>query len=149
MIQNKFHFAITWKTAAEIIFELVDKNEPFMWLKTWKNSPKWRIIKTDVSVAKNYLDEKEIKKLERTISSYFDYIENQIENKNTFTMQELANSVNKFLKFNDFEILEWKWKISHKQAEEKAFWEYGEFNKTQKIESDFDREVKKYLQSQK
>jgi len=120
-----------------------------MWLKTWKNSPKWRIIKTDVSIAKNYLDEKEIKKLERTISSYFDYIENQIENKNTFTMQELANSVNKFLDFNNFNILDWKWKVSHEKAQEKAFLEYGEFNKTQKIESDFDREIKKYLQSQK
>lgn len=148
MIQNKFHFAITWFTAAEIIYKEVDKNKPFMWLKTWKNSPKWRIIKTDVSIAKNYLDEKEIKKLERTISSYFDYIENQIENKNSFTMEQLANSVNKFLEFNDFKILEWKWKITHIKAEEKAFLEYEEFNKKQKIESDFDREVKKYLSSQ-
>lgn len=141
-IQNKFHFAITWKTAAEIIFEKLDKNSQNMWLNTWKNSPDWRILKSDTTVAKNYLQEEEIKKLERTISSYFDYIENQIDQKKEFTMESLAKSVNKFLEFNDFRVLDNKWKISKKQAEEKAYLEYDEFNKTQKINSDFEKSLK-------
>ena len=142
MIQNKFHFAITGNTAAEIIYKNADKNEKNMWLKTWKNSPDWRILKSDVIVAKNYLTEKEIKSLERLVSSYFDYIELQIERKKTFTMQELADSINKFLDFNDYKILEDKWKISKKQAEEKAINEYDEFNKNQKIISDFEKFLK-------
>ena len=142
MIQNKFHFAITGNTAAEIIYKNADKNQENMWLKTWKNSPDWRILKPDVIVAKNYLTEKEIKSLERLVSSYFDYIELQIERKNTFTMQELADSINKFLDFNDYKILEDKWKISKKQAEEKAINEYDEFNKNQKIISDFEKFLK-------
>lgn len=142
MIQNKFHFAITGNTAAEIIYKNADKNQENMWLKTWKNSPDWRILKSDVIVAKNYLTEKEIKSLERLVSSYFDYIELQIERKNTFTMQELADSINKFLDFNDYKILEDKWKISKKQAEEKAINEYDEFNKNQKIISDFEKFLK-------
>lgn len=146
-VQNKFHFAITGKTAAEIIFENADKNQPFMGLKTWQKATKGRILKSDTIIAKNYLKEKEIKKLERTISSYFDYLENQIEQRNTFTMRQLAESVNKFLEFNNFEILHGKGRISHKEAEQKAFIEYNEFNKTQSIESDFDREVKKLLKS--
>jgi len=144
-IQNKFHFAITGKTAAEIVYEKSDSTKENMWLTTWKNSPNGRILKSDVIVAKNYLEEKEIKKLERTISSFFDYIENFIEQENNFTMQEFAKSVNEFLKFNRFDILECKWSISHALAEEKATTEYEKFNKIQKIESDFDREVKKYL----
>ena len=149
MVQNKFHFAITGKTAAEIIYEKADNKKPFMGLTTWKKSTNGRILKSDVAVAKNYLDEKEIKKLERTIASYFDYIENQIEMRNTFTMEQLAESVNRFLEFNNFRILDCKGKISQKLAEEKAFAEYDEFNKTQPIESDFDREVKKLLKSKK
>lgn len=141
-IQNKFHFAITWKTAAEIIYEKSDKRSQNMWLMTWKNSPEWRILKSDTTIAKNYLSENEIKKLERTISSYFDYIENQIEHRKEFTMESLAKSVNKFLEFNDFKILNNKWKISKKQAEEKAYFEYDEFNKTQKINSDFEKSLK-------
>lgn len=142
MVQNKFHFAITWQTAAEIIYHHTDKTKPFMGLTTRKNAPKWRIIKSDTDIAKNYLPEQEIKKLERTISSYFDYIENQIEQRKQFTMEQLAESVNKFLEFNDFEILEGRWSISHKQAQKKAFAEYDEFNKIQNIESDFDKMVK-------
>lgn len=142
MIQNKFHFAITVNTAAEIIYKNADKNQENMWLKTWKNSPDWRILKSDAIVAKNYLTEKEIKSLERLVSSYFDYIELQIERKNTFTMQELADSINKFLDFNDYKILEDKWKISKKQAEEKAINQYDEFNKNQKIISDFEKFLK-------
>jgi hypothetical protein len=144
-IQNKFHYAITGKTAAEIIFENASKDKPFMGLKTWKKATKGRILKADTIIAKNYLEEKEIKRLERTVSAYFDYIENQIEQRNAFTMEQLALSVNEFLNFNNFKILGNNGIISHEQAEQKAFAEYDEFNKTQKIESDFDREIKKYL----
>lgn len=145
MVQNKFHYAITGQTAAEIVYESVDKNKPFMGLKTWKQSSTGRILKSDVAIAKNYLDEDQIKRLERTVSSYFDYIENQIEMRNTFNMEQLAQSVNKFLEFNNFEILEGLGKVSHKKAEQKAIQEYEEFNKTQEIESDFDKEIKKLL----
>jgi hypothetical protein len=142
MIQNKFHFAISGNTAAEIIYKAVDNKKPFMGLKTWKNSPKGRILKSDTIVAKNYLSEDKIKKLERNITGYFDYIERLIENRTTFTMEKLAESVNKFLEFNHYQILEGKGKISRTQAEEKAFQEYDEYNKKQAIESDFDRFVK-------
>jgi hypothetical protein len=148
MVQNKFHFAITGQTAAEIIYNSADRNKPFMGLSTWKHSPNGRILKSDTNVAKNYLEENEIKKLERTISGYFDYIERLIENRTTFTMEQLADSVNKFLEFNEYKVLDDKGKISHKQAEQKAFDEYDEFNKTQKIESDFDREIKKLLKKE-
>ncbi|MCK5061447.1 virulence RhuM family protein [Candidatus Parcubacteria bacterium] len=149
MMQNKFHFAITGETAAEIVYKKADKDEPFMGLKTWKNATKGRIIKSDTIIAKNYLQESDIKKLERTISGYFDYIERMIEVRATFTMEQLAESINEFLQFNKYEILTGKGKISHKKAEQKAFGEYDEFNKTQKIESDFDREVKKILKKNK
>jgi len=141
-VQNKFHYAITWKTAAEIIYNEADRKKENMWLTTWKNSPEWRVLKSDTNIAKNYLKEEEIKKLERTISSYFDYIENQIEQRKEFTMDKLSESVNKFLDFNDFKVLDWKWKISKKQAEQKAFREYDEFNKIQKIDSDFEKMLK-------
>lgn len=149
MVQNKFHFAITGKTAAEIIYLESDKNKPFMGLKTWKNAPGGRILKSDTAIAKNYLSENEIKKLERTISGYFDYIERLIENRTTFTMEQIAESVNKFLEFNQYKVLDGKGRISHKNAEQKAFIEYDEFNKTQEIESDFDKEVKKLLERKK
>jgi hypothetical protein len=142
MIQNKFHFAITGKTAAEIIYQNADKAKEHMGLTTWKNAPDGRILKTDVIVAKNYLQEKEIKQLERTVTSYFDYIEGLIERENTFTMMQLADSVGKFLTFNDYKILEGKGKISKFQANKKAIKEYDEFNKIQKIISDFDKKIK-------
>jgi hypothetical protein len=143
MVQNKFHFAITGKTAAEIIHQLADKKKDNMGLTTWKNAPDGRIIKTDVIVAKNYLQEKEISQLERTVTGYFDYIEGLIERENTFTMEQLADSVNKFLTFNEYKILQGKGKISKLQADKKAIKEYDDFNKTQKIISDFDKEIKK------
>ena len=145
-VQNKFHFAITGQTAAEIIHGKADKEQPFMGLKTWKRSPSGRILASDVTIAKNYLSEKDIKKLERTISGFFDYVENIIENRQAFTMAEFVKSVNKFLSFNEYRVLDNKGKISHSQAEKKALAEYAEFNKTQPIESDFDREVKKLLE---
>lgn len=143
MVQNKFHFAITGKTAAEIIYQTADKNSKNMGLNTWKNSPDGRILKSDIVVAKNYLEETEIKQLERTVTSYFDYIEGLIERQNAFTMNALAESVNKFLSFNEYKILEGKGKISKISAEKKAIFEYDEFNKTQKIVSDFDKQIKK------
>ena len=143
MIQNKFHFAITGNTAAEIIYKKADKAAENMGLTTWKNAPDGRILKQDVIIAKNYLDEKEIKQLERTVTSYFDYIEGLIERENTFTMEQLAESVNRFLNFNDYKILEGKGTISKIQADKKAIKEYEVFNKTQKIISDFDKQIKK------
>lgn len=142
MIQNKFHFAITGKTAAEIIYETADKQKPFMGLKTWKNSPQGRILKSDTVIAKNYLNEDKIKKLERGIVGYFDYIERLIENRTALTMEKLAESVNNFLEFNKYEVLDGKGSVSHAQAEQKAFQEYDEYNKAQSIESDFDKFVK-------
>ena len=142
-VQNKFHFAITGQTAAEIIHLKADSTKENMGLTTWKHSPEGRILKQDVIVAKNYLQENEIKQLERTVTSYFDYIEGLVERENTFTMLELAESVNKFLNFNEFKILEGKGKTSRIAAEKKAITEYESFNKTQKIVSDFDKEIKK------
>jgi hypothetical protein len=142
MVQNKFHYAITGKTAAEIIHQLADKKKDNMGLTTWKNAPDGRIIKTDVLVAKNYLQEKEISQLERTVTGYFDYIESLIEREHTFTMEQLAESVNKFLSFNEYKILQGKGRISKLQADKKAAKEYDEFSKTQKIISDFDKEIK-------
>ena len=143
MVQNKFHYAITGKTAAEIIYKNADAKKDNMGLVTWKNAPEGRILKSDTSIAKNYLQEKEIKRLERTVTSYFDYIENLIERENTFTMEGLATSVDKFLNFNEFKILEGKGTKSHKQAISKAGKEYDQFNKTQKFISDFDKQIKR------
>lgn len=141
-VQNKFHYAITGKTAAEIIFLQADSKKENMGLTTWKNAPSGRILKTDTNVAKNYLQENQIRQLERTVTGYFDYIEGLIERENTFTMEQLALSVNKFLEFNEYKVLDGLGKKSKKQAENKAFAEYDKFNKTQKIESDFDKMVK-------
>jgi hypothetical protein len=146
MIQNKFHYAITGKTAAEIVFDAADHTKPHMGLTTWKNSPEGRILKSDVTIAKNYLDEQQIRRLERAVTGFFDYIEDLIEEENTFTMQQFANSVNAFLEFRKFKILPNKGRVSKAQAEEKAEHEYEVFNKTQLIESDFDKEVKHLLE---
>lgn len=146
MVQNKFHYAITGQTAAEIIDAKADHTKEHMGLVTWKNSPDGRILKSDVTVAKNYLNEKQIRRLERTVSGYFDYIEDLIERENTFTMAEFASSINEFLAFRKYDVLEGKGKISKKDADKKAAEEYDKFNKTQKITSDFDREVKRLLQ---
>ena len=141
-VQNKFHYAITGSTAAEIIYKLANKNNENMGLSTWKNAPEGRIIKTDVIVAKNYLVEKEIAQLERTVTGYFDYIEGLIERENTFTMEQLVESVNKFLTFNEYKILVGNGKMSKLQADKKAIVEYDAFNKTQKVISDFDKQIK-------
>lgn len=142
-VQNKFHFAITGQTAAEIVAANADASKEHMGLQTWKNSPDGRVLKSDVAIAKNYLTEKEIRRLERLVSGFFDYVEDLIEREIPFTMQQFAGAVNEFLEFRKYQVLEGKGKISHEQAEHKAFAEYDVFNKTQKIESDFDKLVKK------
>ncbi len=145
MVQNRFHYAITGHTAAEIIHAGADHTKPHMGLTTWKYAPEGRILKSDVSVAKNYLSEKEIRSLERTVTSYFDYIEGQIERGNVFNMEQFAASVNKFLTFNDYKILPNRGSISAAQAKAKAEAEYDLFNPTQQIDSDFDKEIRGML----
>lgn len=146
MVQNKFHYAITGQTAAEIVYTRADHTKDHMGLETWKNAPDGRILKSDVSVAKNYLDAKQIRQLERTVTGYFDYIEDLIERENSFTMEEFAASINEFLAFRRYDILPDKGRISAKAAKAKAEAEYDIFNKTQLITSDFDREVKRLLE---
>ena len=143
MVQNKFHYAITGKTAAEIIHCSADKSKEHMGLTTWKGAPDGRILKSDVTVAKNYLEEKQIRQLERAVTGYFDYIEDLIERENAFSMEEFALSINEFLAFRRYDILEGKGCISKTQADKKAIYEYDEFNKTQKIISDFEKQTKK------
>lgn len=145
MVQNRFHYAITGQTAPEIIYTHANHEKENMGLKTWKNSPDGRILKSDTKIAKNYLDEKEIRQLERLVSGYFDYIEDLIERENTFNMQQFASSVNEFISFRRYQILPDKGKISKAMADEKAAAEYDIFNKTQKIDSDFDKVVRKML----
>jgi hypothetical protein len=148
-IQNKFHYAIAGKTAPEIIYSKADNTKENMGLTTWKNSPDGRILKTDVIVAKNYLELDEIKRLERLVVGYFDYVEDVIERENTFTMEEFAMSVNEFLEFRKYQVLKDKGKISKRQAIEKAEKEYNIFNKTQKIESDFDKQIENLKRGKK
>ena len=137
-VQNKFHYAITKHTAAEIVYNSADHTKDNMGLTTWKNAPDGRILKSDVTIAKNYLTEKEIRQLERAVTGYFDYIEDLIERENTFNMEQFITSINEFLTFRRYDILPDKGKISRKAADEKAHAEYDIFNKTQKITSDFD-----------
>lgn len=145
MVQNRFHYAITGHTAAEIIHSGADHTKPNMGLTSWKNAPDGRILKSDVTIAKNYLIDKEIRSLERTVTSYFDYIEGQIERGNIFTMEQFAESVNKFLTFNDYKTLPNRGCISASQAKAKAEAEYDLFNPTQQIDSDFDKEIRRIL----
>lgn len=141
-VQDKFHYAITGQTSSEKIYYSVDADKPLMGLTTYKNAPDGRVLKSDSAIGKNYLEEEEIRKLERTVSAFFDYIEGIIERRNSFTMESFAESVNKFLEFNEYKILEGYGKITRRQAEEKAFAEYERFNKQQRIESDFDKQMK-------
>lgn len=148
MIQNRFHFAITGQTAAEIIYSKADHTKDHMGLTTWKNAPDGRVLKSDVSIAKNYLQEKEIRQLERAVTGFFDYIEDLIERENTFNMSQFSASVNEFLTFRKYQILPDKGKISAAQAKKKAEEEYDIFNKTQRIDSDFDKEVRGLLDNE-
>jgi hypothetical protein len=146
MIQNRFHYAITGQTAAEIIYSKADHTKDHMGLTTWKNAPDGRVLKSDVSIAKNYLQEKEIRQLERAVTGFFDYIEDLIERENTFNMAQFSTSVNEFLTFRKYQILPDKGNISAAQAKKKAEEEYDIFNKTQRIDSDFDKEVRGLLE---
>ena len=148
MIQNRFHFAITGQTAAEIIYSKADHTKGHMGLTTWKNAPDGRVLKSDVSIAKNYLQEKEIRQLERAVTGFFDYIEDLIERENTFNMAQFSASVNEFLTFRRYQILPDKGKISAAQAKKKAEEEYDIFNKTQRIDSDFDKEIRGLLDNE-
>ena len=147
MVQNRFHYAITGQTAAEIIYTKADHTKEHMGLTTWKNSPDGRVLKSDVSIAKNYLQEKEIRQLERTVAGYFDYIEDLIERENTFNMEQFAASINEFLTFRRYQILPDRGKISAAQAKKKAEDEYALFDPTQQIDSDFDKEIRKMLKN--
>lgn len=146
MIQNRFHYAITGQTAAEIIYTKANHTQEHMGLITWKNAPDGRILKSDVSIAKNYLQENEIRRLERAVTGYFDYIEDLIERENTFNMEQFAASVNEFLTFRKYQILPDKGRISTAQAKAKAESEYDIFNRTQRIDSDFDEQIRKMLE---
>ncbi len=148
-IQNTFHFAITGHTAAEIVNVRADRRKPHMGLTTWKQAPAGRILSSDVTVAKNYLPEDQIKKLERTVTGFFDYIENLIENRQAFNMEEFVESVHKFLTFNEYRILDGKGRVSKDSADKKALTEYKDFNKNQPIESDFDRVAKRLIGGEK
>lgn len=148
-VQNKFHYAITGQTAAEIVYSKADSSKEHMGLTTWKNSPDGRILKSDVTIAKNYLDEKQIRRLERAVSGFFDYVEDLIENERAFTMQQFAEAINAFLEFRQYKILQGKGSVSRVDAERKAAEEYDIYNRTQKITSDFDKEVKKLLDEKK
>ena len=147
MVQNRFHYAITGQTAAEIIYTKADHTKEHMGMTTWKNAPDGRILKSDVSIAKNYLQEKEIRQLERTVAGYFDYIEDLIERENTFNMEQFAASINEFLTFRRYQILPDRGKISAAQAKKKAEDEYALFDPTQQIDSDFDNEFRKMLKN--
>ena len=146
MIQNRFHYAITGQTAAEIVYHNADHAKEHMGLTTWKNSPNGRILKSDVTVAKNYLPEKKIKELELAVSAFFEYIENLIRRRNTFNMEQFSESVAKFLSFMDYQILPDKGRISAVQAKVKAEQEYDIFNLTQPIDSDFDKQIRGVLE---
>ena len=148
MIQNRFHYAITGQTAAEIIYSKADHTKDHMGLTTWKNAPDGRVLKSDVSIAKNYLQEKEIRQLERAVTGFFDYIEDLIERENTFNMAQFSASVNEFLTFRRYQILPDKGKISAVQAKKKAEEEYDIFNKTQRIDSDFDKGIRGLLDNE-
>ena len=147
MVQNKFHYAIVGKTAPEIVYSRADHTKENMGLTTWKHAPEGRILKSDIGIAKNYLDEKQIRQLERAVTGYFDYIEDLIERENTFTMEAFAESVNAFLTFRKYDILTDKGRISKKDALKKAEAEYEIFNKSQKITSDFDKQIKQLLKN--
>ena len=144
-VQNKLHWAITGKTAAETIYELADADKPHMGLSTWKGGPKGKVLKTDVSVAKNYLSEAHIKELNRIVSAYLDLAENRAERQITMKMADWVTFLNNFLELSNYPILEDKGKVSALDAKLKAETEFETFRERQDKEyiSDFDREVKR------
>jgi hypothetical protein len=150
-VQNKLHWAITGKTAAEIIAERVNAAAPNMGLLTWKNAPDGKILKSDVSIAKNYLVEKEIKELERVVSMYLDYAENQANRQIPMKMSDWVQKLDGFLQFNEYKILADAGSISHEVAKMLAETEYEKFRVIQdeNFESDFDKELFKKVGSEK
>ena len=142
MVQNRFHYAITGQTAPEIIYTRADHTKDHMGLQTWKNAPDGRVLLSDTKVAKNYLPEVEIRRLERAVSGYFDYIEDLIERENTFSMAQFAASVNEFLTFRRYSLLPDKGRVTREEADRKAEQEYNLFNPSQQIDSDFDKEIR-------
>ena len=144
-VQNKLHWAIHGRTSAELIAEQADSTKPNMGLKTWKNAPKGKILKSDVSVGKNYLDEKQISELNRIVSMYLDYAENQASRSNLMTMADWAGRLDSFLTFNEYEILNNPGEVSKDIAKRLAEVEYDKFRPIQdkQFKSDFDREVKR------
>ena len=145
MVQNRFHYAITGETAAEIVFRRVDRSKPNIGLTTWKNAPDGRILKSDVTVAKNYLDAKQIRQLELAVTGFFDYIESLILREQTFTMKEFAESVNAFLSFGKYKILVGRGSVTREAADARASEEYDAYNRQLKFESDFDKQIKRFL----
>lgn len=150
-VQNKLHWAITGKTAAELISERADASSPNMGLTTWQKSPSGKIMKSDVSIAKNYLTKDELESLNRVVVMYLDYAENQAARKIPMTMKEWAEKLDGFLKFNDYTILKDAGKVSHEVAVTLAQNEYDKFRVLQdkSFESDFDKEVKKITEKPK
>lgn len=148
-VQNKLHWAITGKTAAELIAERADAGKPNMGLQTWKKAPTGKILKSDISVAKNYLIEKEIQELERIVSMYLDYAENQAARQMPMKMTDWIQKLDAFLQFNEYDILKDAGKISHDIALKLADEQYKQFRviQDQNFESDFERESKKVISS--
>ena len=146
-VQNKLHWAITGKTAAELIAERAQADQPNMGLKTWKNAPQGRIQKIDVSVAKNYLEENEIKALERIVTMYLDYAENQAARQIPMSMADWVEKLDAFLKFNEYDVLTNAGTVSHEVAKELAEQQYESFRIVQdrSFESDFERASKRIL----
>lgn len=142
MVQNKFHHAITGHTAAEIVHANADHTRPAMGLQTWKHAPDGRILKSDATVAKNYLTATQIKELELAVEGFFNHVESLILRRQTFTMAEFAQSVDDFLAFRQYDILKGKGTVSMLTAQKKAIREYDLFNKTQPLVSDFDRALR-------
>lgn len=147
-VQNKLHFATHGNTAAELIVDRADYKKDYMGLTTWRKSPKGKILKSDVVIAKNYLDKKEIKFLNRIVTMYLDYAENQAEKGIPMTMNDWARKLNAFLKFNDEDILEDAGKVSAEVAKSFAESEFEKYRPIQDklFESDFDKEIKKFLE---
>lgn len=148
-VQNKFHYAITGQTAAEIVHSRADSTKDHMGLTVWKHSPEGRILKADVSIAKNYLSEDQIRRLERSVSGFFDYVEDLIEDQRILTMKDFASSIDEFISFRKWKVLDGKGKVSAESARKKAEGEYDIFNVTQKIVSDFDKALQKRNKSTK
>ena len=144
-VQNKLHYAISGKTAAQLIAERADSEKPNMGLQTWKNAPHDKVLKGDIAIAKNYLVEKEIKELERIVSMYLDYAENQADRQIPMKMQDWVQKLDAFLQFNEYEILKDAGKVSHEVAKKLAGKEYEKFRiiQDESYESDFEKEINK------